>query len=69
MKNTKKLLLSISALLLLAPSTVFAQTLQDKINTLNTQINQNQQAVSTKKAEANTLQGAVNELDSSIKTK
>lgn len=66
MKNTKKLLLSISALLLLAPSTVFAQTLQDKINTLNTQIKQNQQAVSTKKAEANTLQGAVNELDASI---
>lgn len=66
MKNTKKLLLSISALLLLAPSTVFAQTLQDKINTLNTQIKQNQQAVSTKKAEANTLQGAINELNASI---
>lgn len=66
MKNTKKLLLSISALLLLAPSTVFAQTLQEKINTLNTQIKQNQQAVSTKKAEANTLQGAINELNASI---
>ncbi|MEI6716172.1 MAG: peptidoglycan DD-metalloendopeptidase family protein [Candidatus Saccharibacteria bacterium] len=67
MKNTKKLLLSISALLLLlAPSTVFAQTLQDKINTLNTQIKQNQQAVNAKKGEASTLQGAINELNGSI---
>lgn len=66
MKNTKKLLLSISALLLLAPSTVFAQTLQDKINTLNTQIKQNQQAANGKHAEASTLQGTINELNSSI---
>jgi len=66
MKNTKKLLLSISALLLLAPSTVFAQTLQDKINTLNTQIKQNQQAANGKHAEASTLQGTIDELNSSI---
>ncbi len=66
MKNTKKLLLSISALLLLAPSTVFAQTLQEKINTLNAQIKQNQQAVNVKKGEANTLQGTIDELNTSI---
>jgi len=66
MNTTKKFLLSISAFLLLLPSTVFAQTLQDKINTLNTQIKQNEQAVGVKKAEANTLQGAINELNASI---
>lgn len=62
----KKLLLYFSILILLSPNIVSAQSLQDKINSLNAQIKQNQDAANGKHAEATTLQEAINELNTSI---
>ncbi|MBI2797883.1 peptidoglycan DD-metalloendopeptidase family protein [Candidatus Saccharibacteria bacterium] len=45
---------------------VRAETLQDKINALNNQIKQNQDAANAKRGEANTLQGTIASLDGNI---
>jgi len=66
MNILKKSLLFLLSLLLFTPNIAFAQSLQDQINQLNTQIKQNQEAASGKHAEASTLQGTINELNASI---
>lgn len=66
MRNPRRLSLFLLSLFLFAPNAVFAQSLQDQINTLNTQIKQNQEAANGKHAEASTLQGTIDELNASI---
>lgn len=66
MNILRRYIFVISAVFLLLPNAVFAQSLQDQINTLNTQIKQNQEAASGKHAEATTLQATIAELNESI---
>ena len=66
MNVLKRYIFVISAVFLVLPNAVFAQSLQEQINTLNAQIKQNQEAANGKHAEANTLQATIAELNESI---
>lgn len=66
MKIARRILFSFSVLCLILPNSVLAQSLQDQINTLNTQIKQNQDAANSKHAEATNLQETINQLNANI---